>query len=140
MAARSKAGESGRRRTMTRCAPLVLLSLAGLVLVPAIATPDAGDLDTSMSEIRGLIERYTVDRGSLNRSLTVDSTPSRQDRMKRFYGEWVSSLKRLDFDRMGQGEKVDYLLFKSHLDYELRQLELQTKSLAETATLVPFAP
>src|SRR5581483_5596725 len=33
----------------------------------------------------------------------------------------------------------DYLLFKNHLGHELRQVEIQTKQLAETEPLIPFA-
>src|SRR5262249_50295941 len=36
-------------------------------------------------------------------------------------------------------DKIDYLLFKNHLDYESRQLEIQARALAETGTLLPFA-
>src|SRR6185369_16540610 len=35
--------------------------------------------------------------------------------------------------------KIDYLLFKNHLEYELRQLDLQAQQLAELQPLIPFA-
>ncbi len=35
--------------------------------------------------------------------------------------------------------KVDYLLLKNHLEYELRQMDIQAKQLAEIQPLVPFA-
>ncbi len=96
-----------------------------------------GELRTS--EMRGVIERYTADRGSLARFYSVEASTARQARMKRFYSDWLAVIAKLDFDAMGQDGRIDYLLFKNHLDHELRQLDLQTKALAETAPLVPFA-
>src|SRR5215212_10169027 len=46
------------------------------------------DLDSTQSEMRGLIDRYVADRGSLGRFYTVETSPARYARMKQFYGEW----------------------------------------------------
>jgi len=102
-------------------------------------TPDLKDLDSSQSELRSLIERYVADRGSLFRSYPVEISPARQARFKQFYSDWLATLAKLGFDTMSQDGKVDYLLFKTHLGHESQQLELQNKSLAEIAPLVPFA-
>src|SRR5689334_9617448 len=92
-----------------------------------------------VSEMRAAIERYTADRGSLTRSYPVAISPARRGRFKMFYEEWLASLKSLDFDAMSQDGKIDYLLFKNHLEYELRQLDLQAQQLGEVQPLVPFA-
>src|SRR5205807_1224837 len=34
--------------------------------------------------------------------------------------------------------KVDYILFRSHLEHELRQLDIETKQMAEIEPLIPF--
>ena len=92
-----------------------------------------------ISEMRAAIERYTVDRGSLMRSYPVVMSPNRRTRLKKFYEENLNSLKSLDFDAMSQDGKIDYLLFKNHLEYELRQSDIQDKQLAEIQPLIPFA-
>ena len=92
-----------------------------------------------VSEVRAAIERYTADRGSLTRSYPVVFSPARRARFQRFYEEWLASLKLRDFDAMSQDGKIDYLLFKNHLEYELRQLDIQAQQLAEIQPLVPFA-
>jgi len=102
-------------------------------------TPDLKDLDISQSELRSLIERYVVDRGSLSRSYPVEISPARQARFKQFYSDWLAALTKLNFDTLSQDGKVDYLLLRTHLGHELQQLELQNKSLAEIASLIPFA-
>ncbi|HEY4425734.1 MAG TPA: DUF885 family protein [Pyrinomonadaceae bacterium] len=100
---------------------------------PAVTAPDP------VSEMRSSIERYTLDRSSLARTYPVQYSSSRRDRFKKFYEEWLASLKSLDFDSMSQDGKIDYLLFKNHLEYELRQLDIQSRQLSEIEPLVPFA-
>jgi uncharacterized protein (DUF885 family) len=89
--------------------------------------------------MRSAIERYTVDRGSLTRSYPVAVSPVRRERFRRFYNEWLASLQSLNFDSMSEDGKIDYLLFKNHLEYQLRQLDIQAQQLSEIEPLVPFA-
>ncbi|MGH9854719.1 MAG: hypothetical protein ACREBD_33215, partial [Blastocatellia bacterium] len=105
----------------------------------AADTPDLKNLDVPQSELRSLIERFVADRGSLSRSYPVEISPGRQTRFKQFYSDWLATLAKLNFDTLSQDGKVDYLLLKTHLNHELQQLEIQGKSLAEIAPLVPFA-
>ena len=60
-----------------------------------------------VSEMRAAIERYSVDRGSLARSYPVGMSTARRDRFKKFYSDWLASLKTLNFDSMSQDGKVD---------------------------------
>ncbi|HEX5603499.1 MAG TPA: DUF885 family protein [Pyrinomonadaceae bacterium] len=106
---------------------------------PAAAAADPNGVKAPVSEMRSSIERYTLDRGSLARTYPVQYSSSRRDRFKKFYEEWLASLKSLDFDSMSQDGKIDYLLFKNHLEYELRQLDIQSRQLSEIEPLVPFA-
>ncbi|HXQ71977.1 MAG TPA: DUF885 family protein [Pyrinomonadaceae bacterium] len=89
--------------------------------------------------MRAAIERYTVDRGSLTRSYPAAMSKARRDRFRKFYEEWLASLKAQDFDSMSEDGKVDYVLFKNHLEYELRQLDIQGQQLSEIQPLIPFA-
>src|SRR5690349_17378687 len=106
---------------------------------PATAAAADPNGKTPVSEMRSAIERYTVDRGSLTRSYPVAVSQSRRERFKKFYEEWLASLKSLDFDSMSQDGKIDYILFKNHLEYELRQLDIQARQLSEIEPLVPFS-
>ncbi len=92
-----------------------------------------------VSEMRSAIERYTVDRGSLARSYPVAVSRTRRERFKKFYSDWLASLHSLDFDSMSQDGKIDYILFKNHLEYELRQLDIQSQQINEIEPLLPFA-
>src|SRR5581483_11653610 len=74
-------------------------------LATAQNAPDLKDLDNSQSEVKPLIERYVVDRGSLTRSYPVELSPARQTRFKQFYADWLAALTKLDFDTMSQDGK-----------------------------------
>jgi len=104
----------------------------------AVAAADPNGTKEHISEMRSAIERYTVDRGSLTRSYPVAVSRARRERFKKFYSEWLTSLQSLDFDSMSQDGKIDYILFKNHLEYELRQLDIQSRQISEIEPLLPF--
>jgi len=118
-----------------RSVTVVVLLLCLLVQISA----QNGARVPPVSEMRSAIERYTVDRGSLTRSYPVAVSQRRRDRFRKFYSEWLASLQSLNFDSMSEDGKIDYLLFKNHLEYELRQLDIQSRQLSEIEPLVPFA-
>jgi len=97
------------------------------------------DLDSSQSELRTVIERYTADRGTLARTYPIAHSPNRQARMRQFYGEWLGRLAELNFESLSPEGRIDYLLLRNHLQHELRQLELQNKFHEEEAPFLPFA-
>lgn len=97
------------------------------------------ELRTADGDMRRMIERYSVDRSILTRSFPVSFSDARRARFRQFYTDWSALLSMLDFDRLTHDDQVDYLLFKNHLERELRQLDIQQKQLAEIAPLVPFA-
>ena len=114
---------------------LIIVPLLLCLLVQASAQNGA---KVTVSEMRDAIERYTVDRGSLTRSYPVTVSRARRERFKKFYTEWLDSLQKLNFDAMSQDGKIDYILFKNHLEYELRQLDIQSRQISEIEPLIPF--
>jgi uncharacterized protein (DUF885 family) len=102
-------------------------------------TPEFNELDSSKSEMRPVIERYVADQGSLSRSYPVESSPARMARFKQFYSDWLGLIGKMNFDAMSQDGKVDYVLFKFHVEREQQRLEIRNSSLAEIAPLIPFA-
>src|SRR5438128_3478605 len=101
--------------------------------------PTIVEAETRPSEMRSIIEYYVVDRGSLQRSYPVASSPARRERFRKFYSDALERIQKLDFDSMSQEGKVDYILFRNHLERELRQLDIEAKQLNEIQPLIPFA-
>ncbi len=129
------------------CSLLALLAACawfGFSKMPAVAAqgnaPDLGEVDTSKSELRPVIERYVADRVSVARSYPLEISAGRQARFKQFYDDWLAQLGKLNFDSLSADGKVDYVLFKNHLDHEAQQVDLDAKALAEVGPLLPFAP
>ena len=100
---------------------------------------DTAALDgLAASEMRPILESYVVDRGSLQRSYPVATSRARRERFRKFYSDALERIQKLNFDGMSQEGKVDYILFRTHLEHELRQLDIEEKQLAEIAPLIPF--
>ncbi len=120
-----------------------LLVCAGLLSAlhagPATTNP-AQEFAETQSEMRVYIDHYTADHALLRRYQSIELSPERTERLKKFYTEWLDRLPALNFDSFSEDGKIDYLLFQGHLQHELRQLDLATKNQAEAAPLVPFSP
>ncbi|HZN65435.1 MAG TPA: hypothetical protein VFB66_09040, partial [Tepidisphaeraceae bacterium] len=119
-------------RTPLRCAVFICL-----VLVIGPATAD--EKDPSVSPMRSAIERYRDDRGALSRTNNLQLSPARHERLKGFYDESLKSLERADFDALDTPGRVDYLLLRNELRYELKRLNHRKRELDEASSLLPFA-
>jgi hypothetical protein len=105
----------------------------------AKAAADAVPEETNQSEMRPILEYYVVDRGSLTRSFPVVSSPTRRERFRKFYSDALARIQKLNFDGMSQAGKIEYILFRTHLEHELRDLDIEDKQLTEIQPLLPFA-
>jgi uncharacterized protein (DUF885 family) len=103
----------------------------------AVASVDP-TVDNGASEMRPIIEYYIADRGSLQRSFFVNNSPARRERFRKFYQDALDRIQKLNFDAMSEAGKVDYILFRNHLEHELRQLDIEEKQQTEIAPLIPF--
>lgn len=113
--------------------------LLALFSIAVLAQDGPDDLDKSTSELRPYIERFTADHTSLTRFYNIEASATRRARLKEFSSEWVRRIERLDFDRLSQDGRIDYILFRNQLAYQLRKADLDARSDAEIAPLVPFA-
>lgn len=129
-----------------RIARNILLSIAvpALTLIVAFGQRPTGEPDPAVeripvSEMRSAIERYSDDRAILRRTFPIASSETTRARMKQFYTSWIERIGKMNFDAMSQDGRIDYVLLKNQIEYELRQLDIQAKSRAEIAPLIPFA-
>jgi len=130
---------------------LLVVAIAIALLIPTAfnfrtsaqkqkTTPVSSDaaVDNGTSEMRPIIEYYIADRGSLQRSFFVNNSPARRERFRKFFQDALDRIQKLNFDAMSEGGQVDYILFRNHLEHELRQLDIEQKQQAEIAPLIPF--
>jgi uncharacterized protein (DUF885 family) len=95
--------------------------------------------DSSSSELRDLVSRYTVDRAALLRRYGIEHSPSQGTKLREFHDAWLTQLAKLDFDKLSHDAKVDYVLMKGRLAYELRLLDRADALIRDTSPLLPFA-
>ena len=95
------------------------------------------DLDTTTSQMAAMLERFATDRAALGRSYNIPLSPLRADKMQQFYTAWQKALAQVDFNALQQDGRIDYLLFKNLLGYELRQLALEKERLAQISAYLP---
>jgi hypothetical protein len=93
----------------------------------------------STSELREVLERYASDRSGLFRRFNIQNSGSRRERARAYYTEWRAILDDIEFDELGLDGRVDHILFRNRLDYELQLLDREERIVAETAPLIPFA-
>lgn len=91
-----------------------------------------------MSGLIELVSRYTADREALLRRYDLPYSGERRARLREFYREWQAALREVDWESLGQEGRVDALLLRDRLKYELHLLEREEALLGEMAPLVPY--
>jgi uncharacterized protein (DUF885 family) len=92
------------------------------------------------SEVADVVRRYEADRGSLQRTYTVPTSPTRHERMRRFHNDWLEALEKLKDHKFAPPGQEDYTKLVESVKKDLKALDDQAKRDAEIASLVPFAP
>lgn len=134
--------------------PLVVLLLTAASLLPADLRAQAGGqpeseaaivprigylANATSSSMRDVVERYASDRSALLRRYDAAYSAERRDRLRDFYRSWRERLRDADFESFGVEERVDYVLLRGELEYELHRLEREEELLASMEPLIPFA-
>ncbi len=91
------------------------------------------------SELVDVVNRFSNDLNSVRRRYDAEDSPAQRKRMRDFYNGWARRVAEIDFDKLGQEGRVDYVLLNNYIKHELDLLGRQDKLRAETAVLVPFA-
>ncbi len=91
------------------------------------------------SELAAVVNRYSADRESMFRRYDANNSPAQRRELRSFYNGWMERLRQVDFAKLSQEGRIDYLLMSNSLKHELVLLDRRTAQLTETAVLVPFA-
>ena len=105
----------------------------------ATVTPPLSHFAVSQQAMPGVITRYQLDYASLDRKYTVANGAAREKEMREFYTQWRRALDGLPFDSYGVEDRIDFVMLRNQIDFELRELTAQSKRFAEAEPLVPFA-
>ncbi len=110
------------------------LLITGLTALAGSGEP----LDPTVAPMRGLIDRYAEDLGNLERFYDVRFSETTFERLHRFNAEYQQRLGDVDFSSLDQAGKVDYLLFRTHLEYERKNTASERTRTAEALAMVPW--
>ena len=103
--------------------------------VPPLATL----MGRPTSELSTMVDRVGLDARDLNRRWPVDYSPAQTEAIRGFYAAWRRRLAEVEFDKLSQEGKVDYLLLKNRLGHELSLLSRDEARFGEMRPLLPFA-
>jgi hypothetical protein len=107
---------------------------------PADWVPPLASLMTpGGSELRGVVERFSVDRAALRRRFDVPNGPRRQAALEGYYSVWDGRLREADFARLGLQGKVDWILLKNRIAQDRALLAREAERAREMTPLLPFA-
>ncbi|HEY0065325.1 MAG TPA: DUF885 family protein [Telluria sp.] len=129
-------------------APLILAAalaaafpcaLAGPSSVNAPLTPPLAHFVVQAQAMPAVIQRFQLDYASLDHKYTVANGAAREAELGDFYQQWRKALDALPFDTFGVEDRIDYVMLRNQIDFELRELAAKGKRYAEAGPLVPFA-
>jgi uncharacterized protein (DUF885 family) len=107
---------------------------------PADWVPPLASLMTpGGSELRDVVERFSVDRAALRRRFDVPNGPRRQAALDGYYSVWDGRLREADFARLGLQGKVDWVLLKNRIAQDRALLARETERAREMTPLLTFA-
>jgi uncharacterized protein (DUF885 family) len=121
---------SHRRRALPAIA---LLLLSG----PVAAGPDT-PLDAGPPMER-LIERYTTDADAIADFYRVPLSGKARSRTNGLVRETLERLAAVDFEKLDQDARVDYVLLRHHLEDQIGDLAFAAQRAQELGELLPFA-
>ncbi|MEI8139930.1 MAG: DUF885 family protein [bacterium] len=119
--------------TMNMLHSLVVTSTVALVLG---ATPTVYSNDSL--EFSSLIRGYAADQGDVTNYYDLPGAPIRFERLGVLYSNWLSRLDSVNFEKLPQSSKIDYLLMQNDLDRSLNALAQEKKRWAELDPLLSF--
>src|ERR1700744_3022288 len=90
-----------------------------------------------MNAIRDFYSPYTSIDGYENQS--VQTSPEERKRLNEICNLYLEKLKQADFDNMSIYGRVDYILLKKQITFDLGALKLDEDEYSKIATYIPFA-
>ncbi len=118
---------------------ILLVLLFARMSLSAQLTDELASHNEPPSRLRGVIEKFDKDRGSIDRFYTAATSPNRVNRFRQLYTDYVGMLGRLNYSSLNLDEQIDYVLFRNYLDHEQKELARFEKQIAEMSRILPFA-
>ncbi|MDX1985006.1 MAG: DUF885 family protein, partial [Bryobacteraceae bacterium] len=86
------------------------------------------------------IQLYTTDRAALTRRHDLRLAPETWKRLAAFDQSWLDALNGVNYEKLDVDGRIDYTLFRDHLQFQIRESARQQQRIAAVGHLLPFAP
>ena len=134
-------------RRLSACALLFVLFASAAGAQRSLQRPDSlaavPDLAALVgkpgSELVNVVSRYSTDYSSVTRRYEAANSPDQRQRMREFFAGWRAKLRAIDFDKLSQEGKADWILLDNDIEHEQNLLGRLNRQRTETQPLVPFA-
>jgi hypothetical protein len=90
------------------------------------------------SDLRVAVDRYLLDKAAIERRYDVPYSPARDGRLRTFYQGWQRRLGEFEFSTLNPEGRIDYVLLRNRLEYDIALLQLGERRRGEMAPLLPF--
>ena len=133
------------------CAALTIAGAHGVLIAqsrPAQAPTGFGDDPPALaalvsfarteSDLRGAVSRYVLDKGAIERRYDVPFSPARHARLRTFFAGWQKRLAEADFNGLNGEGKIDFVLLRNRVEYDVEMLALADRRWTQMAPLLPF--
>jgi hypothetical protein len=90
------------------------------------------------SDLRVAVNRYLLDKAAIERRYEVPYSPVRHARLRAFYDGWQRRLAEADFAALNAEGKLDFVLLRNRVTYDMEMLALADRRWAQMAPLLPF--
>jgi uncharacterized protein (DUF885 family) len=107
--------------------------LTGLLLFLSI------QLTAQVFEFYEPISRFQADRAALERKYTLKETQEYYERINTHFNEWLAYLDALDYATLTYDGKLDYILFKNHIQKALFFHQLNEEDFQRVEYVTEFA-
>jgi uncharacterized protein (DUF885 family) len=114
------------------------LSLCAHAAPEASLVPPLSQVAANTQVVAPLIQRYQLDWASLNHLYTVDNGKARNAEFKKFYSQWLAALDGMNFDSLGVEDRIDWVMLRGQIAFDLREMAALEKRQQEAEFLVPF--
>lgn len=113
-----------------------MIRLAAVFLAAtALYAADAGPFD---SELRPMIETYSADLASIERTYPIEISATRQARLEQLAGSQDAALLATNFTALSRNGQIDYLLLRNAVERLRARVKLDRSRAAEIKPLLPF--
>lgn len=85
------------------------------------------------------ISQYSADLKTLDHRFRIPLDEEAYDRRKQIAESWLGKLATLKFEKLSRGAKIDYLLFRSELEYRVANLKLERERDLRAAEFLPYS-